>query len=102
MVLQLVPVILMLPQSFFNALEDKITIHGFLRMSATEGEGGYVFTPFCMFVCYLQNRIFFKYIVHSILLFCLSVYLFVANRLQFQTDLHETSPHGRVFHKKEA
>ena len=30
------------------------------------------------------------------------VSLFVADRSQFQTDLHKTSPHGRVCHKEEA
>jgi len=37
-----------------------------------------------------------------ILSVCLSVCLFVACRSRFQTDLHETSPHGRVYHKEEA
>ena len=53
------------------------------------------------FSCYLQNRRFLKYIGQSILLFCLSVCLSIACRSQFQTDLHEASPPGRVCHKQE-
>ena len=33
---------------------------------------------------------------------CLCVFMFLAYRSQFQTNLHETSPHGRVNHKQEA
>ena len=40
------------------------------------------FTPF-LFVCYLQNRRYFKDIGQSILLFCLSVCLFVTYRSHF-------------------
>jgi len=63
--------------------------------SSTEGEGGYVFPPFC----FLQNRSFFKCIGSSSLLclsVCLSVCPFVIYRSQFETNLQETSPNGRV------
>ena len=35
----------------FNFGEDRNLDTRFLITSATEGEGGYVFTPFCLFVC---------------------------------------------------
>ena len=44
-----------------------------------------------MFYGFCKHDIFFLFV-------CLSI----AFRSQFQTDLHETSPHGRVYHKEEA
>ena len=52
-----------------------------------------------------ENQRFFKCIGWSCVLFCLYVCLFagqIAYMSQFQTDLHETSPCGRVCRKQEA
>ena len=77
---------------------------GWIVTSSTEGEGGYIFTPLCLFVCLslllAKSKIFQFY--WSVDFVILSDCLTITYRSQFQMDLHESSSHGRVCHKEEA
>ena len=87
--------------------KKKIEVFSILRFVqafitfATEGEAGDVFTPVSLFVCLLlaKSKIFQVYwsVDFVILSVCLS-----STGHTFLTDLHETSPHGKVCHKEEA